>query len=188
MAANSWKKAQSVAELGSLMADWLEGRIRTAPLIVGDDGPDDETRHLIPILAACNRAGFVTTCSQPGHPPERGHDGRMWRQRAAVEGWVADRRLLDRLRAGAKRAGIDVIAHQPGVKWHDGIPVTDADREPYTWFARTDGHRKQIAYEWGGVGGRAVRELRKSTYLTLIDPVWGRDNRLWPVLQQAINQ
>lgn len=183
--ANPWKKATSVAELGHLMADWLEGRIRTAPLIVGEDGPDDETRHLIPILAACNRAGYVTTCSQPGQCPERGYDGRIWRQRAAVDGWVSDRRLLDRICTHAKRNGITVIAHRPGVKFHEGVPVTDADGEPYTWFARTDGHRNQIAYEWNGVGGRAVRELRRSTYLTLIDPVWGRDDRLWPALQQA---
>lgn len=185
MTNNPWKKATSVADLGNLMADWLEGRISTRPAYC-DTQPDEETDHLISILAACNRAGFVTTCSQPGEPETRGWDGRMYRQRAAVEGWVADRRLLDRLRVSAKRAGIDVIAHQPGVRWHDGIPVTDADREPYTWFARTDGHRNQIAYEWPGVGGRAVRELRKSTYLTLIDPAWGRDDRLWPALANAI--
>lgn len=185
--ADPWKKASSVADLGNLMADWLEGRGSSWPGYESGAGPDDETRHLIPVLAAANRAGYVTTCSQPGQMPERGYDRRMWRQRAAVEGWVADRRLLDRLRTGAKHAGLEVIAHRPGVQWHDGIPVTEVDREPYTWFARTDGHRNQIAYEWPGVGGRAVRELRKSTYLTLIDPVWGRDDRLWPALANAIH-
>ncbi|MBI0296284.1 hypothetical protein JBE04_17895 [Streptomyces sp. PRKS01-29] len=183
---NPWKKAASVADLGQLTADWLEGRIPTIPGCVGEEGPDEETQHLVPVLAAVNRAGYVTTCSQPGHPPVRGYDGRMWQQRAAVEGWVADHRLLDRLRVGAKRAGIEVIAHRPGGRWHDGIPVTEADREPYTWFARTERYRRQIAYEWRGVGGRAVREVRRSTYLTLVDPVWGRDDRLWPVLAQAV--
>lgn len=183
---NPWKKAASVADLGSLMADWLEGRISSWPGYEPGADPDEETNHLIPVLAAANRAGYVTTCSQPGHPAERGYDGRTWRQRAAVEGWVADPRLLDRVRTSAKRAGLTVVAHRPGVQWHDGIPVTDADREPYTWFARTDGHRNQIAYEWKGIGGRVVRELRRATYLTLIDPVWGRDDRLWPALADAL--
>lgn len=183
--ANPWKKAQSVADLGHLMADWLEGRIRTSPSCVNDGSLDDETRHLVPILAPVNRAGYVTTDSQPGDPESRGRDGHMYRQRAAVSGWVADKRLLNRISASAKQAGIEIIAHRADSGWRDGMDVTRVDGEPYTWFGRTMARREQIAYEWDGVGGRAVRELRRSTYLTLIDPVWGRDDRLWPLLQQA---
>ncbi|MGW7597240.1 DUF6919 domain-containing protein [Streptomyces antimycoticus] len=179
---NPWKKAASVAELGQLTADWLEGRIRTSPMNVGDSGPDEETRHLIPVLAACNRAGCVTSCSQPGMVDR----GQHWEQRAAIEAWVADKNLLDRIRTSAKRAGIEVIAHRADSGWRDGEVVTRVDGEPYTWFGRTMGRRGQIAYEWPGVGGRAVRELRTATYLTLIDPVWGRDNVLWPALANAI--
>lgn len=184
---NPWKNASSIADLGNAMADWLEGRGPTWPGYL-DSQPDDETRHLIPTLVACCRAGFVTTCSQPGEPPTRGYDGRMWRQRAAVDGWIAEGPLLDRIRRQAKPAGITVIAHRPGVRFHAGVPVTDADGEPYTWFARTQGHREQIAYEWNGIGGRAIRELRGATHLTLVDPVWGRDNQLWPVLDRAVGR
>lgn len=108
---NAWKKAASVAELGNLMSDWLEGRISTSPTCVDDSGPDEETKHLIPVLASLCRTGIVTTDSQPGNVEM--DCGRRWEQ-------------------------------------------------------------------------RAIRELRRSTYLILIDPVWGRDDRLWPALANAI--
>lgn len=184
---NRWKDARTVADLGQAMADWLEGRIPNSPVEI-DSGIYDETRHLVPTLAACNRAGLVTTCSQPGHPPTRGHDGRTYRQRAAVAGWIADTRLLDRIRTAAKQAGITVLAHRPGTQFHEGITVTEANGEPCTWFGRTMGHRKQIEYEWPGTGRHAIRELRTSVQLTLIDPEWGRDNRLWPMLDKAVGR
>lgn len=182
---NPWKHATTLADLGNAMADWLGGRGPRWPGY-GDNDTDTETRHLLPTLIACNRAGFVTTCSQPGQPPTRGYDGRTWRQRAAVTGWVADSRLLDRIRVAAKGAGVAVLAHRPGTSRHDGVPVTEASGEPYTWFGHTEGHRKQIHYEWPGIGGQAVRNLRTATILTLIDLQWGRDSVLWPALTRAV--
>ncbi|MFJ4637583.1 DUF6919 domain-containing protein [Streptomyces hygroscopicus] len=181
---NPWKKAESVADLGNLMADWLEGRHNAYSPSSLSNGPDEETRHLVPVLASCNRAGFVTTGSQPGEIVR--YAGELCEQRAAVEAWVADKRLLDRIRVDAKRAGMEIIVHRADSGWRDGMVVTRVDGEPCTWFGRTMGRRGQIAYEWPGIGGRAIRELRRSTYLTLIDPVWGRDDRLWPALANAI--
>lgn len=179
-----WKKAQSVAELGHLMADWLEGRHNAYSPSSLSNEPDEETLPLVPILAACNRAGFVTTDSQPG---DKGiDDGVTWEQRAAVTGWVADKRLLDRIRLNARRAGLDIVAHRPDSGWRDGAAVTRVDGKDYTWFGRTEGRRKQVAFEWAEASGQAMRELRRSTYITIFDPVWGRDNRLWPALQQAV--
>ncbi|MEU7240309.1 DUF6919 domain-containing protein [Streptomyces sparsogenes] len=186
MRSSAWKKAESVAELGNLMADWLEGRLGGWTPGYLDTRPDEETNHLIPVLAPACRAGFVTTNSQPGHPPERGYDGRMWRQRAWVEGWIADAALLGRIRSSAKRQGIQVIAHGAGAKSRDYTVITEADGECCTSAGDYLGHRKMIADEWPGVGRRAVQELRRSTHLTLIDPVWGRDDRLWSALAGAI--
>jgi hypothetical protein len=42
----------------SLTAQWLEGEIRSEPRYFSR--PDAETAPLIPVLAACNRAGFLT--------------------------------------------------------------------------------------------------------------------------------
>lgn len=184
--ANPWKKATSVAELGQLMADWLEGRLGGWTPGYLDDRPDEETNHLIPILAACNRAGFVTTNSQPGHQPQRGYDGRMWRQRAWVKGWVADGALLNKVRTAAKRAGMTAIAHGPSSRGGNWIPLVEADGEIQMAAGDYLGHRRVINSEWRGVGRHATNELRHATYLELIDPVWGRDDRLWPALAQAV--
>lgn len=182
-----WKSARTVADLGQAMALWLEGRIPTWPGY-GDTRPDDETRHLIPTLAAACRAGYVTTNSQPGEQPTRGYDGRMWRQRAAVEGWIADPRLLDRIRSHARGTGITVIANRPGERSHPGIPCTEADGEIRTGFGWSPGHRKLIASEWPGAGRHAIRELRNATHLVLVDTEWGRDNRLWPLISRAADR
>lgn len=183
---NPWKNATSVADLGNLMADWLEGRLGGRTPGYCDTRPDEETNHLIPTLAVLCRAGFVTTNSQPGVKPERGYDGRMWRQRAWVEGWIADQRLLDDLRTASKRTGLIVIAHGPSGRSNASMPITDADGEICTDAGWYPGHRRMINTEWRGVGRHAVQELRHATNVNFIDPVWGRDDRLWPSLAQAI--
>lgn len=185
MMPDPWKQAQSVADLGELTAQWLEGRIPEHPGTVGPGGPDPETKRLIRVLAAINRAGFVTTDSQPGHPAERGYDRRVWMQRAAVCGWIADKRLFTRVRAQARRAGILIITHRTGGRLSPAEPVTIVDGQPFTWFGESMGHRRQISYEWRGIGAKAAQELRRANQITLIDPEWGRDNQLWPALERA---
>src|ERR1035438_8169724 len=92
-----WASARTLPDLGELTALWLEGEIGKAPGY--DDGPAPETRDLIPVLAAANRAGFITSGSQPGSLSEYSD------QRAAVEGFAAPE-TLDRLRS-ALRITID---------------------------------------------------------------------------------
>ena len=180
-----WKRAQSLADLGELTAQWLESRITTHPGCVDDAGPDEETKHLVPLLATINRGGYVTTCSQPGHSPER-HRGSVYEQRAAVQGYIADGPLLRRIRSAASQAGITVIAHRAGSKPRPGEPVTTVDGDPVTWFGVWMPHRIGVRHEWRGIGGRAARELRTATQLTLIDPKWGRDDHLWPMLRRCV--
>jgi hypothetical protein len=180
-----WRSARTVADLGELMADWLEGRIPASPGYC-DTRPEDETRHLIPTLAACNRSGYITTNSQPGEQPVRGVDGRMWRQRAVVDGWIANPALLHRIRTTAATAGITVITNRPGRRPHPGMIVTEADGEAITDYGWSPGHRRLIAYQWPGIPGAARRELRTATHLTLVDPAWGRDDRLWPLLADTV--
>ncbi len=130
-----WRSAQTVADLGALMALWLEGDLRSWPGYMPGCGPDEETAHLVPSLAALNRAGFLTIASQPGEAGV-GHDGSWWEQRAAVEGFVSDRTLYHRLLDAAEAADLTVAVHdaQAGVD-DPAITVTTVDGEPYTAFA-----------------------------------------------------
>jgi hypothetical protein len=77
---NPWKNAGSVADLGNLMADWLQGRIRTWPGYM-------DTKTVIPARStwlriqadgrACTSFGW-----SPGHrtlvDPEWGRDTQLW--------------------------------------------------------------------------------------------------------------
>lgn len=186
---NPWKDARSLADLGNAMADWLEGRngVRTWPGYCSRT-TEPETRHLIPTLAAANRAGYVTTGSQPGHVQTGRHRGRGWeeRQRAAVDGYIADGPLLRRITAGARQAGIVAIVEYPGVPHRNGMVVTTDNGEPFTWFGQYYPRGDRLETEWPRTGPHAVAELRRAIHLTLIDPEWARDTVLWPALARAL--
>src|SRR6185312_9521071 len=65
-----WQFARTLADLGNLTADWLEGVNSYLPAYFPDDDgrirPAGETLPLIPHLARANRNGYVTRGSQPG--------------------------------------------------------------------------------------------------------------------------
>lgn len=80
----TWSTARTLNEIGELTARWLEGAEPHQPGY--DGGPHPETTSLIPLLAAANRAGFVTQFSQPGGRWSR-RLLSVWEQRAAVSGF-----------------------------------------------------------------------------------------------------
>ncbi|MBB4985006.1 DUF6919 domain-containing protein [Streptomyces nymphaeiformis] len=178
-----WRDAQSIADLGRTMADWLEGRIPARPGYF-DSRPDTETSRLITTLAVLNRAGFVTVDSQPGEEGP-GYDGAHWRQKAYVEGYIDDRGpLLPKILRAADTNGLSVIraSRKPAVP----VPFADRDGQPVAGIT-TKYPRNQLAREWDGIGRRAFRDLRAhSVHLIAYDPVWGRDDRLWTALMGAV--
>ncbi|MER7487980.1 hypothetical protein ABTY20_19140 [Streptomyces sp. NPDC126497] len=183
-----WRDARRIDEVGAAMADWLEGRIDERPGY-GAARPDEETTHLIPVLARLNRRGWITTDSQPGLDTVA-FDGRRWEQRAAVQGWIAGGDpLLRRVIRTARAVGLIVSAHGPGraVGPSRGLLATRWGGEPHTGFGGRPG-RLQLDAELSGVGRQARRELaRHGVLLAVIDPVWGRDTVLWSALDRAID-
>ncbi|MFI8942727.1 DUF6919 domain-containing protein [Streptomyces syringium] len=182
-----WKAASTLAELGQLMALWLEGAIGSRPGYQPRYGPDEETAELIPTLVACNRAGFVTDVSQPGLEGDA-WDGSPWNQRAAVQGFIGDEDLLHRVMDAAQSAGLQVIVHGPGFTDLAGPTiVTTWDGEDYTAFGEKIPAR-HLRVMFGGCNRRAVRAVSGSWQVAIIDPVWGRDDVLWPALDAAIGR
>lgn len=131
---------------------------------------------LIPVLAAANRAGYVTDFSQPGEDPGDGD-----RQRAAVGGYCDDAictRLADAV------AGTDlVLLHEQG---DSGIrlPVTLDGGTACTWIGGI--HPPEDLWYTVTLTTAAMAALRDSWYVTIVDPVWGRNDRLWPLLADAL--
>lgn len=178
-----WEAAVTLGDLGELMALWLEGGLGSRPGYAARFGPDEETAGLVPVLAACNRAGYVTDASQPGVTGP-GFDGRLWTQRAAVEGFVDDKALLDRIRSAGSRAGLTVIAEVANGR-HQGVIVTRAGGEDCTGFGRTMPPRV-VRDIFQGCNRQALNALVGAWQVTVADPVWGRNDVLWPVLSRVV--
>lgn len=176
-----WRDARSIGDLGGAMAGWLEGRIASQPGCSA--GPDDETLPLVPVLARLNRRGYVTTMSQPA-VMTFGYD-RPWEQRACVEGWISCRNpLLGPFIRQARAAGLIVSAYGPGrsVGPRRGMTVSRCGDEIRTGAG---GRQRRTGLPW--IGREARRELAlHGVALAVIDPVWGRDSALWPVLDEVI--
>jgi hypothetical protein len=174
-----WNKTASVADLGNLMADWLEGRIPKRPGYYGRRPDPETTTRLIRTLAAINRAGYVTTDSQPGidEMGEGAARGTRWVQSAAVQGLIADPGLLATIQDAARRTGLTVIVDGPQrvVTWVDG--------RPYTAFGGVLG-KGDLRREWDGIGSDAWAEIRTARQVAVIDPHRGPSDRLWDVLDE----
>lgn len=177
-----WRSARTVADLGALMALWLEGKLRSWPGYMPGYGPEEETTHLLPSLAALNRAGFLTIASQPGGAGT-GYYDRWWEQRAAVEGFVSDRTLYKRLLDAAEAAGLDVAVDDVQTGTYDsGIIVTTVDGEPFTEFGARLSYRDMRTI-WPVVSQEAFVSLTTAARLAIVAPERGIDGeRMWPVL------
>lgn len=187
--AERWQEARTVVDLADLTALWLEGEIGSQPGYAAGYGPDPETLDLIPVLADANRAGYLTHQSQPGEPPGIGYDGETWAQRAAVCGY-ASADLAARLHAAATEAGLIVHVYAPSRRRRrgerHGTTVTTRAGQPYTGFGqRLPRHLIQFLY--GDCHPDAVAAIQAAHQVTVIDPEWGRDDRLWPVLAAAVD-
>ncbi|CAL9677820.1 hypothetical protein SUDANB105_08131 (plasmid) [Streptomyces sp. enrichment culture] len=185
-----WKTAATLADLGDLMALWLEGEIASWPGYAPGCGPDEETRELIPTLAAANRAGYITIASQPGVDPESGFDGLIWTQKAAVEGFVRDRVLLRALVDAAYEAGLDAEVADTLDTGARGIVVTLRGGEPYTDFGGYLGGAKLRHTIWPGIGSGALDDVFHAVRVTLAAPEYGAapGARVWEVLDSVIGR
>jgi hypothetical protein len=174
-----WAAARTLPELADLMALWLEGELSMWP--GHGAGADEETTLMLPTLAAANRAGFLTDQSQPGYDGP-GFDGLHWQQRAAVSGLVADEQLLIQIRRAGEKAGLLVLISHPRLlpRGH-GTTCTVRGGQPYTIFGEhlPIGVLQRI---WRGVSRQAFDTVADAWQVCLIDPDLGRNDRLWPAL------
>jgi hypothetical protein len=175
-----WSSARTLAGLGELTAQWLEGVIGSVPGYCG--GPAEETAELVPVLAAANRAGFVTEGSQPGR------SGPGWEQRAAVQGF-ADDGTLGRLRqACTGHPEIYAIVNRASrwfIRYKTATPVTRCGGRDFTRFGAclSRGHLSDAWTGYGECSDDAVQAVCDAWQVTLVDTEWGReDSPLWATL------
>lgn len=172
-----WHSARTLKALGNLTADWLEGRIAYLPAYYGTR-PDNETMPLIGHLAAYNRAGLLTTNSQPGEPLEDGCGQRAW-----VTGFC-DEATCDKVRAACLGTDLVVIYTAPHYDNPTQIVITIDDHTEYTWAGATL-DETDIAHYYSQDCPLALDALASAWQIHVIDPVWGRNDLLWTTLDTA---
>lgn len=174
-----WAKARTLADLADLTAAWLEGAIGYQPGYYG--GPADETKPLIPYLAAMNRAGFLTESSQPATAVRRGDE---LDQCAYVSGFAtAD--AAAKIKQAAFAQGWIVIASQ---LWNGNTTQVAVTRDPelgYVTFAGTlpaDYIDEYYAEDCPNV----LDALRSAWQVAVINPHWGYNHCMFGVLRDAL--
>ncbi|MFE2045935.1 DUF6919 domain-containing protein [Streptomyces sp. NPDC059477] len=176
-----WASARTTADLGDLMARWLEGEIHSRPGYTPRSGPDDETLHLVPVLARLCRAGYITTNSQPGIC-ETGADGARYEQRAWVDIVVTDPARLRRLVYAATTAGMIVRGNGPRSRDQAPVVVTTRNGRPVTMVGARI-HPRDMPAQWPGLDPRLYDQITQGTYVSVTAPRYGTDgDRLWTVL------
>jgi hypothetical protein len=170
-----WAGARTVADLGELMALWLEGEIGSRPGYAARYGPDPETAELVPLLAALCRTGLITTCSQPGLTGF-GVDGQWWQQRAAVELVATDQQVLEPLILLAHSAGLIVRIHDHRHDEHitqeHPVAATLCGGEVVTRFGSRI-TRADMTVQWPGLRHPLYEQITHGTYLNVIAPEYG---------------
>lgn len=184
----AWQSARTIEDMAVLTDQWLRGLLLLHPN-GHHRGPDPETLPLADVLAAVNLAGILTIQSQPG---ERAVFHELpWRQRAFVTAFVADPALARALCARAAEAGLVVRAYRPGSRVDENGERGAVDVT--TWGARVNtgiGNRvppRAVRRIFPGCHPQAVRAVHDAWQITVIDPVWGRNTLLWPVLRRLVN-
>jgi hypothetical protein len=170
-----WSQPLTLQQLGELTARWLEGD-GWSPWNTGSP-PNSETAALVPQLASMNRSGYVTTFSQPGV------DDRLGAQRAAVAG-LCDEDVADRLAGFSLNSDLVVITHYPGVEATYEIPISlDEGRTFTVWPGACPADSM-----WDDMHPETVREIAAAWQVTVIDPQWGREVKLWAAVIDALQR
>lgn len=182
----AWRRARSFDELCALGARFVAGELAWFPGW-GAAELDVESDAIRASLVALNRAGWLTTCSQPARVDvERGLE-----QRAFACGFASERVARMLVGLAARDRSIRVRVERRGERVAGPVTVT---REP----AR--GRAAKVARV--AIGGPAIEaelmcfaddlapamlaELARRPYVSAWDVAWGREERLWPALEQAL--
>lgn len=189
-----WAGAQNLADLGCLMARWLAGDLQTRPGYYGST--DLDTPELTELCIHLCRTGFVTTDSQRAVFTVN-RDGETVLSRAAVSGFCDDA-IVARLLAAAWESGVSVMAQRAGHPVvNSSVVVTEVNGEPYYLAGGYPSYDDLIA-AWAdiwrreeapglqlGIGHRAFESVQAAWYVAVIDPKWGRNDRLINMLTSS---
>lgn len=129
-------------------------------------------------MAALNRAELVTHFSQPGQPLVAGSA-----QRAAVGGFC-DKPMLDRLERAIVGTDRVLLRLQSGQDSTAQVVVTLHQGQGFTWLGMAAGPEEVTDLHGDDLAPATLTMLIEAWEVHLFDPVWGRNDVLWPVLAE----
>jgi hypothetical protein len=176
-----WRSVETLAGACELTALWLEGRSTYLPMYL-DDKPAEETAGMTTELAAINRFGLMTDCSQPGIAVSSGEG-----QRAFVTGFCGEE-VADRLLAGLATSDLVILTFAPGQIGEGSIPVSLDGTDPFTWLGRSHDFWDDSVFEMFGkeTSPAFAQVLKESGQVHIFDPVWGRNDLLLPAILRTL--
>jgi Domain of unknown function (DUF6919) len=203
-----WSEASTIKELGELTARWLTGTPPARHPSLGSE-TKRKTLPLAPVLAALNRAGYLTVDAQPGAAyGERGQYGYRnvwWQQRAAVQGFASGATLSRLSHVIDQHPDLLLLVNKPRGRWRrragkPPVPVTTRVGPAFVRSVACPGRRETIHTRYGdalrrtdigwlyrGCRREAINAVCQVWQVTLVDLCWGRDDLLWPVLLEALH-
>jgi hypothetical protein len=133
---------------------------------------DEETAPLVAHLAALNRAGFLTDCSQPGL--DEGHS----KQRAFVIGWALES-VAARIERLSLTTDLYVSVARPGQINGCRMPVTIDVFRAFSWAGDSSideetGLFDELLRYKDVCGPSAWEDLQAACAVSVIDLCWGR--------------
>lgn len=175
-----WREARSFEGLCELNARFIEGEIHGWDV----DHLDSESEPLVPYLAALNRAGLLTTCSQPGM------DNGPSKQRAFVDG-LALEDTAHRIQRLSLCSDLYIMTSGPGRYNGCMMPITIDEFRPHSWGGSATLHEETGIFTdvlaLGEICNEsAMVELREAWEVCVIDLCWGRTDYLWSVLANEL--
>ncbi len=173
-AKEAWKSAKTFEQLCELTAKFIEGTSPFSPEY-GTCGIDEETEPLKTYLAALNRAGLMTTTSQPGF------DSPEWKQRAFVDGF-AQEATAKRIARISLYTDLHIVTAPVGVAIGFRTPIIVRDFQPHGWGGGSSGCEAEFYKDFPN----GLKILREAWYVDVIDLVWGRQDHLWENLMREL--
>ncbi len=181
--ARSWGAAETFADLVRLGERFVAGELGSFPGW-GAAALDVESIPLRSRLVAFHHAGLLTVASQPGVASAQDGDGKLRVQRAFVCGFASDdaARALARLREDPE---IHVGHFRRGADRGTELPVSTRAEVPYA-FAGYNAFEEELDCFSELCSTQALAALAAQPYVSLVDLVWGREERLLDLMSRAL--
>lgn len=189
-----WANARNLQNLADLTARWLDGELPESLTYGGQ--PEPETGDIPPgLLASLNWAGYLTDCSQPGYDWSPEGD----RQRACVSFLLDGVRLANVVDMAVAADLVVIVRRSRWARFQNlrhgyGFPISEyresstSEIEVETWSGATipRSYWRMVGLMWRNP--RLSRVLAKAWQVTVFDPEWGRNDRLWDTLAPLIKE